>query len=261
MNKKILLLLGLVVPFAVTSSFAQNACDKECLTRGVLKAATVAKGTLERLPSYAFMLEAKKFLANEHPNAEQIVNMGKIYRNEVTSVSLPNETFTDYLFIVWEKGRVHHYTVTEYQRQTRDNAEFNGAELLKTYEIDKSYSADVYISLLGNKIAQLTSELESFGLDKNYMPKLLRSASDILRITRIVSVHKDNEGVLKDVNKQKYTGHVEVEYVSGNREKFNFTCIPAGTTLDDEHTITNDDFPMGILTAVKLVMPILNEEK
>ena len=62
-------------------------------------------------------------------------------------------------------------------------------------------------------------------------------------------------------NLRDRVGHVEVEYVSGNREKFNFTCIPAGTTLDDEHTITNDDFPMGILAAVKLVMPILNEEK
>ena len=31
-------------------------------------------------------------------------------------------------------------------------------------------------------------------------------------------------------------------------EKKDFTCIPAGSALDDEHTITNDDFPVYVLT-------------
>lgn len=248
MNKKILLLLGLVVPFAVTSSFAQNACDKECLTRGVLKAAMVAKGTLERLPSYAFMLEAKKFLANEHPNAEQIVNMGKIYQNEVKSVSLPNETFTDYLFIVWEKGRVHHYTVTEYQRQTWDQAQFNGAKFLRTDKISDSQSVELYVGLLSAKIAQLQTELEFFSMSTNYLSVLLGSSKDILEIKRIVNVHKNRTYVLEDPDKQEYTGYVEIELVNGKIEKKDFTCIPAGSALDEEHTITKDDFPVYVLT-------------
>lgn len=245
MNKKVLL-LGLLLPFAFSSSFAQKNCDKDCLTKAVLKAASTSK--LVAMPSMDFLGKNAEALIEKHPNAHRIINMGKIYQNEVKSVSLPNETFTIYLFLVLEENTVHSYLSTEYKRQTWDQSQFNGAEFLRTDKISDSQSVELYVSLLSTKIAQLQTELEFFSMSTNYLSVLLGSSKDILEIKRIVNVHKNRTYVLEDPDKQEYTGYVEIELVNGKIEKKDFTCIPAGSALDEEHTITNDDFPVYVLT-------------
>lgn len=253
MNKKILL-LGLLVSFSFSPSFAQKNCDRDCLTKGIKNAASAMKrGMLIKLPTpSAFTHETMDSLKKKHQNAEKIVSMGRIYQNEVTSVSLPNETFASHLYIVWENGRVYYYLSNEYKRQNWDSSQFNGVEFLGTHEVSSSKSVEEYINLLRGKIEQLRSEMKSFSLNENYLKFLLNSPTDFLNIKRIVNVHKDGAYVLEDINKQEYTGYVELEFVNGTREKKNFTCIPAGASLDEEHTVTNDDFLVSVFSPLKI---------